>query len=602
MWKVVFAVFIALILVSLPAGAQEIKDATKVNYIKTAVEQSGTLTITGEVSTLQAKIYIPQNTESQKTEITEVKDQTGLCKLSENFENICAYSIVNDNWGNSLIQIKWQNPKESPMFTVKTTVENHKQTSAQIRTGEEWMKPTDAIQSADPEIKALAETLATGSEMDRVFSLTQWVNNNIEYDLNYSDVNLSAKTVLNIRKGVCDEFSTLLMALSRSIGLQATYNYGYAYGRGFKIAQDFVPHAWTEVGGYPSDPTWSEIGFTDATHIKFASIPDISVPQATAQVRGRGNLGININEVDAKFRILEFKEAPVVKLDSSLMDSGFGAGWAVLRTKLSSDSCVQTKFTAQSCVYQGSQFMKGGEKDVPVTICGNKTYYSFFKLPDIQKGTKYTCPLSVYTSSGEDKSVSFAFTGGGIAPPPQLSISKTSVVLGEQMQVSAPFSRIFTSKGDELLYDGTIVAGKDNFTVYAYAAGALSQQNITVISKKPFDITVSANETMFAADPYNVSVLLTSKLSVAQTIGLKLKNETSTVFLEPDGTKTVKIRFVPSDKTDGVIQVFASTESFSTSSSIIVTVIERPVPQLQSFWEELIKAITEFFRSLGWIK
>src|SRR3989344_9204368 len=118
MWKVIFVVFIALVLVAMPAGAQEIKDATKVNYIKTAVEQSGTLTITGEVSTLQTKIYIPQNTESQKTEITEVKDQTGPCKLSENFENICAYSIVNDSWGNSLIQIKWQNPKESHMFTV----------------------------------------------------------------------------------------------------------------------------------------------------------------------------------------------------------------------------------------------------------------------------------------------------------------------------------------------------------------------------------------------------------------------------------------------------------------------------------------------------
>jgi len=602
MWKVIFVVFIALVLVAMPAGAQEIKDATKVNYIKTAVEQSGTLTITGEVSTLQTKIYIPQNTESQKTEITEVKDQTGPCKLSENFENICAYSIVNDSWGNSLIQIKWQNPRESPMFTVKTVVENRRQNSAPLRTGEEWMRPTDAIQSADPEIKALAETLATGSEMDRVFSLTQWVNNNIEYDLNYSDVNLSAKTVLNIRKGVCDEFSTLLMAFSRSIGLQATYNYGYAYGRGFKIAQDFVPHAWTEVGGYPSDPTWSEIGFTDATHIKFASIPDISVPQATAQVRGRGNLGINIDEVDAKFRILEFKEAPVVTLESNLMDSGFGAGWAVLRTKLSSDSCVQAKFTAQSCVYQGSQFMKGGEKDVPVTVCGNKTYYSFFKLPDIQKGTKYTCPLSVYTSSGEDKSISFGFTGGGIAPQPQLSISKTSVVLGETIQVSAPFARIFTSKGDELLYDGIVTAGKDNFTVYAYAAGALSQQNITVISKKPFDLTVSANETMFATDSYNVSVLLTSKLSVAQTVELKLKNETATVFLEPAGEKTVKIRFVPSDKTDGVIQVFASTENFSTSSSIIVTVIERPVSPITSFWEELVKAITEFFRSLGWIK
>ncbi len=439
MWKAVFAVLLALALVAMPATAQEIKDATKVDYLKAAVEQVGTLSITGEVVSLQAKIYIPQNTESQKTEITEVRDRTGLCKLSDSFESSCTYWIVNDSWGNSLVQIKWQSPKESPMFTIKNIVENRRQNSAPLRTGEEWLKPTDAIQSADAEIKALAETLATGSEMDRIFSLTQWVNNNIEYDLNYSEVNLSAKTVLGLRRGVCDEYSTLLMALSRSIGLPATYDYGYAYGRGFRIAQDFVPHAWTEIGGYPSDPTWSEIGFTDATHIKFASIPDISVPQATALVKGRGNLGINIDEVDAKFRILEFTESPVVRLESELMDSGFGAGWAVLRTKLSSDSCIQTEFTAQSCVYQGSQFMKGGEKDVPVTVCGNKTYYSFFKLPDIQKGTRYTCPLSVYASSGEDKSVSFAFTGGGVAPAPQLSISKTSAVPGETIQVSAPF-------------------------------------------------------------------------------------------------------------------------------------------------------------------
>ena len=73
-------------------------------------------------------------------------------------------------------------------------------------------------------------------------------------------------------EGVCVEYSTLLIAMLRSVGIPARYVNGIAYSN---IYDGFGAHSWVEVyileeGWITYDPTIGEFGWIDSTHIKLA--------------------------------------------------------------------------------------------------------------------------------------------------------------------------------------------------------------------------------------------------------------------------------------------------------------------------------------------
>ncbi len=123
-----------------------------------------------------------------------------------------------------------------------------------------------------PEISAKARELI-GSEQNKfkqMAILSAWVYNNVQYDLAYKDRLLPANEVFQVRKGVCNEFSHLLIAMARSVGIPARFSAGYVYS-----GEIWAAHAWTEVAidgkWYPFDPTYNEGIVLDATHFKFAN-------------------------------------------------------------------------------------------------------------------------------------------------------------------------------------------------------------------------------------------------------------------------------------------------------------------------------------------
>lgn len=122
---------------------------------------------------------------------------------------------------------------------------------------ERYTMPSRGIQSDDPEIKTLADQLTTGKngEKDKARAVYDYVAKNIQYDVNklnqrsfkFDD---SAVKTLHEKKGVCQDFSYLAIALLRASGMEARMATGYA-------GQD---HAWieTKVEGrwLTMDPTW----------------------------------------------------------------------------------------------------------------------------------------------------------------------------------------------------------------------------------------------------------------------------------------------------------------------------------------------------------
>ena len=92
---------------------------------------------------------------------------------------------------------------------------------------------------------------------EQVLAITNWIRNNISFESNSCDIQVSAIEVNNRKYGVCRDLAHLAIALCRSISIPSRIVVGYLY--------ELVPmdlHAWFEVyigdGWYRFDATQIE--------------------------------------------------------------------------------------------------------------------------------------------------------------------------------------------------------------------------------------------------------------------------------------------------------------------------------------------------------
>ena len=153
--------------------------------------------------------------------------------------------------------------------------------SAEVQGLEEYLKSTATIDSDHPAIIAKASELAEGEDdlFKVVFNLASWVEENIEYDLNTVTSTASQKGswVLENGEGVCDEMTTLFVAMARSLGIPARFVSGISYTNSEEIVSavgsNWAGHGWAEiyfpeVGWVSFDVTFNQYGYIDVTHLK----------------------------------------------------------------------------------------------------------------------------------------------------------------------------------------------------------------------------------------------------------------------------------------------------------------------------------------------
>jgi len=139
----------------------------------------------------------------------------------------------------------------------------------------EFLEPTKNIQSNRSEIISLANSIKTSNDaITEITTITNWVHQNITYDLSYADVIVDAVNVQEKRAGVCDEYANLTAALLRARGIPTRYVSGYA-----NSTLSWEAHAWLEayVPGYDwisVDPTYGEIGMVDSSHLIISKAKD----------------------------------------------------------------------------------------------------------------------------------------------------------------------------------------------------------------------------------------------------------------------------------------------------------------------------------------
>lgn len=144
-----------------------------------------------------------------------------------------------------------------------------------------YTQPTEKIDADNPKIIELASKLSAGEDdlFKVVFNLASWVGDNINYDLNELTTNNAQKAswVLENRQGVCDEMTSLFVAMVRSLGIPARFVSGVSYTEQEEIisalGKNWAGHGWAEVyfptiGWVEFDITFDELGYIDPTHIK----------------------------------------------------------------------------------------------------------------------------------------------------------------------------------------------------------------------------------------------------------------------------------------------------------------------------------------------
>ena len=120
---------------------------------------------------------------------------------------------------------------------------NHQTTSKSELTP--FLKPDRYIQSDDPAIRAVADSIRAASHVDGwplARAIAQWVNQHI-VDKSMEHGYASALDVLHSRSGDCTEHSLLTVALLRAAKIPARPVVGLAFGESERA---FVGHMWVE--------------------------------------------------------------------------------------------------------------------------------------------------------------------------------------------------------------------------------------------------------------------------------------------------------------------------------------------------------------------
>ena len=108
----------------------------------------------------------------------------------------------------------------------------------------------------------------------------RWIHDEFEYESGVTSVHTHPEEVFSIRRGVCQDFTHVMIAMCRSVGVPARYASGYLYnGPRDHLVGAQASHAWCAVylpgGGWIGfDPTNANLA--DERYVKVAVGRDYS--------------------------------------------------------------------------------------------------------------------------------------------------------------------------------------------------------------------------------------------------------------------------------------------------------------------------------------
>lgn len=352
---------------------------------------------------------------------------------------------------------------------------------AKLTNHEQYLAPTKTIDSNNPQIIAQATQLVDGeTDLFRAtFKLASWVEDNVDYELNSVTETASQKAswVLENRQGVCDEMTTLFIAMARSVGIPARFATGISYSTSELFNYPWQPHGWAEVyfpdvGWVGFDITFGEYGYIDVTHIKFRDSIDPQEP-ATKFEWVSHNVQLESSPLDFKMSIKD-QGRPLpdeIQLDLEILDESVGFGsYNLLKGVLTNTANYYVATTLQLAVPGEVDITSSNKRTILLGPRETRETFWVVKVHDnLDQGFWYKFPSLVYSEKNETTQSFFSAkvdeTIYTLSEIEKLTVQDEDKVYSRQVSFSCPnnlqiklnenqeVSCILKNQGNANLYD-----------------------------------------------------------------------------------------------------------------------------------------------------
>ncbi len=290
---------------------------------------------------------------------------------------------------------------------------------------EEFLEPTVTIDSNNPEVIAQATELAEGEDdlFKVAFKLASWVEENVEYNLNTATVKASQKAswVLKHRQGVCDEMTSLFVAMCRSLGIPAKFVSGISYSNldEFK-GQNWQPHGWAEVyfpdiGWISFDIAFGEYGYIDVTHIKLKEESDPKDPAVEYQWLAKD---VTLESQPLDFAVIVTDKGIPIQdeftLEPQVLDENIGFGsYNLITATITNNANYYSALTLKLAVPSEVEVISKNKKNILLAPKESKEVSWIVKIPEaLDENYVYEFPYSIYSEKNVTVSGVFQVQSG----------------------------------------------------------------------------------------------------------------------------------------------------------------------------------------------
>ena len=173
----------------------------------------------------------------------------------------CASRSTTDAFGNHVVEVDVPEAGASVVFEVVMTIEHdarrHGDAWCTAEAARRFLDPT-RLTAPDASITHMARLLRAQAHdpADLARRVHGWVANAMRYEAGVTTVQTTAAEALALRRGMCQDYAHVMLAICRAVGLAARYVSGHLLGEGGS-------HAWVEVllphgegyGAQAYDPT-----------------------------------------------------------------------------------------------------------------------------------------------------------------------------------------------------------------------------------------------------------------------------------------------------------------------------------------------------------
>lgn len=258
----------------------------------------------------------------------------------------------------------------------------------------------------DDDIAKKASEITNGSDnlFEAVSRLNFWVNNNVKYDISYGNVVEDSVWVFENRRGTCDEFATLFIAMCRSIGIPARYVSGMAYSSLPEIS-GFGNHAWAEAyfpgyGWLSFDQTYGQAGYVDASHIKFMDSAESDIVPASYLWKSF-NAELSPGKIETNATLIEnAKRAEELMINASLFDNEIGlSSYDVVEAQLYNPTDHYIARRVSISRSDALTIIDEPTKDIVLAPYETAKLSWIVKTKELERGSIYSIPVSIYSES-----------------------------------------------------------------------------------------------------------------------------------------------------------------------------------------------------------